>query len=84
MSQPNDWNDRDSLRAPEPQVIDRIEVIAYMADNETWTFIDAIVRDNELIGLDLKGRNYEDFNCLQTDVYHGLHELNVYTNDYFK
>lgn len=80
----NDWMDRDTLRAPEPQIVTTHEVIAYLADRETLTTIWATAVNDELTDLDLNGRKPADFDSLRDDVYHGLYGKRISIDGYFK
>jgi len=78
----NDWTDRNSLEIPQPQSIDRVEVMAYLKDSDKCLAIDAIVRNKELIDLDLRGHQADTFDSLADDVSDKL--KGVYTGDCFK
>ena len=61
------------------QQVERIELLAYLEVDEIQVPVDAIILDNRLIDVDLRGWYPRDFNCLETDVKEGLRFLGFQT-----
>ncbi len=53
------------------QTVERVEILAYL-DESTILPVDAIIVNDDLREMDLKGRKRADFNDLETDVREGL------------
>ena len=53
------------------QTVERVEILAYL-DESTIIQVDAIIVNDDLTDMDLKGHKRSDFQDLETDVTEGL------------
>lgn len=62
------------------QLIERIEVLAYLDADYIQVPIEVIIRNDDLYDVDLKGWSVRDFNDLRTDISEALRFLGYKTS----